>query len=124
MTPATPTVTIHYQSPKSDPFKIPKPHRLGLAIESGRRAVPTLVSIEGGEIGPILGLAGFPKKTGRIDFTDPARFVSVDQFLQQVKAAIASGSQTVDLKGWHVAFTDERGPFTYAAKISRVSIDE
>lgn len=124
MTTTTPTVTIHYQSPKSDEFKIPRPHRIQLVLDPSNGNVPLMSAVEGGELGPILGLAGFTKKTGRIDFKDPAKFLGVDEFLQLVGAAIAENDlDSIDgLKGWHPAFTDDRGPFTYSAKIRRVSI--
>lgn len=98
------TITIHYQSPEGDPFKVPRPHRIPL--EGTLSGKP-----EGGEIGPLnafLGLCLTPTP-------DPNEW----HVVQAVEAAVDPQSYV----GYYAQFIDDNGTmFGYNIPIERIEV--
>jgi hypothetical protein len=105
------TITLHYQSPPKDPFKVPRPHRITLDEHND------LVAIKGGEVGEVTDLIGF-SRTLRLAFQDPHQWQSADALYDEDD----DGPLIEGLKGWHPAFMGPRGPFSMREKISRIEI--
>lgn len=104
------TVTIHYKSPASDPFKIPRPHRYTLD------GTPSDMSPEcqGGEIGRVR-LLGF--------CMDPTP--GPDHALARPDELGDPGYSPTELSGFYAQFIDSRGQmFGYDMPIDRVEVSE
>ncbi|QIK61769.1 hypothetical protein G7068_15975 [Leucobacter viscericola] len=98
------TMMIHYESPASDPFKVPRPHRV--QIEGTKVGKP-----EGGEIGTVTTLLGFC----------PA--VTPDPDNWQVADALEVAKYPEHYVGWFAQFIDDEGKmFGYDNPISRVEV--
>lgn len=104
------TVTIHYRSPKGDPFKIPRPHRFTL---TGDRSADLVPECEGGEIGRV-------KLVGFCDTTTP----SVDAWvLAKPDKLLDPGFSSTELSGWYAQFIDADGNmFGYTVEIDRIEV--
>ena len=103
------TITLHYQSPPKDPFKVPRPHRV--TLDDNGEVDPV---IKGGEVGPVTALLGF-SRTLRLAFSDSKEWHHPEELYDGDILAD-------DLKGWHPAFMSPRGPFTVREKIDRIEI--
>lgn len=98
------TITIHYQSPKYDRFKVPRPHRVPLeGVLSGKP--------EGGEIGELNVLLGLcPDVT-----PDP------DDWRLAQPAEVADDPDSYI--GWFAQFIDADGTmFGYDMPIERIEV--
>ncbi|ALJ19530.1 hypothetical protein [Microbacterium sp. No. 7] len=104
------TITIHYQSPEGDPFKVPRPHRVDID-EQGCAGL-----VRGGEIGPAGYLLGFcPTVT-----PDP------DSWGELILAHQLYDGDVLprDLIGYYPQFTGsgEETMFGYDMKIDRIEV--
>lgn len=103
------TITIHYQSPEGDPFKVPRPHRVD--VDEHGDASP----VYGGEIGPVGYLLGFcPTVT-----PDP------DHWKMILADKLYDGDVLPrDLIGYYPQFSGsgEDSLFGYGMKIDRIEI--
>lgn len=106
-------ITIHYRSPKGDPFKVPRPHRA--EVENGDRN-PVLT---GGEIGGGLTLIGFSKRE------TPKQFVAPQWF--EASALIDGDVDPATLVGYYPQFTPVGAfePFGHElCRVERIEIVE
>ncbi|UYL87164.1 hypothetical protein QEH40_gp43 [Microbacterium phage OscarSo] len=102
------TITIRYQSPANDPYKIPRPHRVELddrTLEAGE--------VYGGEIGPVGNLLGFC----------PTVTPDVDDWKLILADALYRGEVTPELLvGWYPQFSGDGQIFGYDAAIKSIEI--
>ncbi len=104
-------ITIRYESPKDDLFKIPRPHRI--TIDSDGTASPPV----GGEIGVVTELLGFSRRLDQstLDFANKREWREASELYD-------GDVQPADLKGWYPAFVGPGGPFTYNVKIKQIEV--
>lgn len=106
------TIEIHYQSPESDPLKVPRPHRAVVQPDG-------VVSVDGssGEIGPVGNLIGFSLTT------TPGYSFRAPQFFWHRDILNRSFDLSV-LRGYYAQFSGEHGDmFGYTQKIDRVVVN-
>lgn len=109
------TLTIHYQSPITDPLKVPRPHRIRFEDGSVLGGRP-----EGGEIGPLSSLLGFCLTTTP-DADDWYVISPSDVLIAHDDPDIGD----MDLSDYYAQFIDDEGSmFGYSVPIARVEITE
>lgn len=99
------TFTIHYQSPASDPHKVPRPHHVTAGDEGAQ--------VRGGEIGLTGLFLGLARDTS--PRFDAARWVNADAVAERVAAGET-------FAGWFACFAGFGEPFTNTAKVARVEV--
>ncbi|MGN6325796.1 hypothetical protein [Pseudolysinimonas sp.] len=97
-------LTIHYQSPADDEFKVPRPHRW---------YADTKVT-DGGEIGRVTLLGFSVTSTPDVDNWD---------VLTPEEAVEVLEHEGDDLHGYFAQFSDAEGMFGYRAPIDRVEVE-
>ncbi len=102
-------ITIHYRSPKGDPFKVPRPHRVSIDDATGVASAPW-----GGEIGPVRQLIGFTKILDLRFNRGVDWWNAEDLYDGEVK--------DVDLAGWYACYEGLEGPFTATPKVERIEV--
>lgn len=106
------TITIHYQSPAHDPYKVPRPHRYQL---TGDRLTDRSPACKGGEIGQVRLLGFCPTPTPDVDNW---ALVTPDDVGDP-------GYVATELAGFFAQFVDmeDGGMFGYDVPIERVDIE-
>lgn len=103
-------ITIHYRSPKGDPFKIPRPHRYTLDGTLSDKSP----ACEGGEIGSVRLLGFCPTVTPDVD----------DWVIVQPDDLGDPGYVPTELAGFYAQFVDlDSGDmFGYEVPIDRIEV--
>lgn len=104
-------IIIRYESPKGDPFKVPRPHRVTIGSD-GAASLPV-----GGEAGVVTELLGFSRRlnSSTLDFANKLEWREASELYD-------GDAEPDDLKGWYPAFVGPDGPFTYAGKIKLIEV--
>lgn len=102
-------VTIHYQSPAEDPFKVPRPTRIQFDAAGN-------IQTTGGE-GELQGdqLIGLSRQDGPPESFDPENWVEAEDL-------ISEGVADLELAGWFPAFVSGEGIYTWSGAVDRVEV--
>jgi hypothetical protein len=111
-------VTIHYQSPAEDPFKIPRPTRLSHDDEGN-------IQTTGGEGDQLIGLSRQDpapgghghRLCGPPELFDPENWVGAAEILSE-------GAADLELAGWFPVFMSENREwiYTWSGAVDRVEV--
>jgi hypothetical protein len=116
-------VTIHYQSPAEDPFKIPRPTRLSHDDEGNIQTTGGEGELQGDQL---IGLSRqCPGSSGPVghrlcgppELFDPENWVGAEEILSE-------GAADLELAGWFPVFMSENREwiYTWSGAVDRVEV--